>query len=169
MKCPFLGSNGKQCLPLLRLLGLSIELFNRHCVNIVYYTQDWRSILKLFNSIMSGARHREEGLLRGRTAIYQFHQRLFRLVAISTLRLAGLDAHCPDTTRRTGGRNHQSVGRNNRWVIIWFFLTFLGVMIGSMANHYERATDETNDSPYSNTYEDAPGIPGEYYDPNEQQ
>ncbi|WKE58550.1 hypothetical protein [Corynebacterium tuberculostearicum] len=55
------------------------------------------------------------------------------------------------------------------WVIIWFFLTFLGVMIGSMADHYERATDETNDSPYSNTYEDAPANPGEYYDPNEQQ
>ena len=41
-------------------------------------------------------------------------------------------------------------------------------MIGSMADHYERATDETNDSPYSNTYEDAPANPGEYYDPNEQ-
>jgi hypothetical protein len=54
------------------------------------------------------------------------------------------------------------------WVIIWYFLTFLGVMIGSMADHYERATDETNDSPYSNTYEDAPANPGEYYDPNEQ-
>ena len=53
------------------------------------------------------------------------------------------------------------------WVIIWYFLTFLGVMIGSMADHYERATDETNDSPYSNTYEDAPANPGEYYDPNE--
>ncbi|WP_408935593.1 hypothetical protein ACKFRL_01540 [Corynebacterium marquesiae] len=36
------------------------------------------------------------------------------------------------------------------WVIIWYFLTFLGVMVGSMADHYERATDETNDSPYSN-------------------
>ena len=35
------------------------------------------------------------------------------------------------------------------WVIIWYFLTFLGVMIGSMADHYERTTDETNDSPYS--------------------
>lgn len=54
------------------------------------------------------------------------------------------------------------------WVIIWYFLTFLGVMIGSMADHYERATDETNDSLYSNTYEDAPANPGEYYDPNEQ-
>ncbi|MCG7234488.1 hypothetical protein [Corynebacterium sp. ACRPR] len=53
------------------------------------------------------------------------------------------------------------------WVIIWYFLTFLGVMIGSMADHYERATDETTDSPYSNTYEDAPANPGEYYDPNE--
>lgn len=41
-------------------------------------------------------------------------------------------------------------------------------MIGSMADHYERATDETNDSPYSNTYEDAPANPGEYYDPSEQ-
>lgn len=54
------------------------------------------------------------------------------------------------------------------WVIIWYFLTFLGVMIGSMDDHYERATDETNDSPYSNTYEDAPANPGQYYDPNEQ-
>lgn len=54
------------------------------------------------------------------------------------------------------------------WVIIWYFLTFLGVMIGSMADHYERATAETNDSLYSNTYEDAPANPGEYYDPNEQ-
>ncbi|HCD3017342.1 TPA: hypothetical protein NBM48_002437 [Corynebacterium striatum] len=54
-------------------------------------------------------------------------------------------------------------------VIIWYFLTFLGVMIGSMADHYERATDETNDSPCSNTDEDAPANPGEYYDPNEQQ
>ena len=54
------------------------------------------------------------------------------------------------------------------WIIIWYFLTFLGVMIGSMADHYERATDETNDSPYSNTYEDARANPGEYYDPNEQ-
>lgn len=165
MKYPLLGSDSKHCLPLLPLLGLSIELFNRHCVNIVYYTQDWWSLLKLFNSIMSGARHREGGRLRGRTAIYQFHQRLFRLVAVSTLRLASLDAHCPDTTRRTGGRNHQSTRQSNRLV----FLTFLGVMIGSMADHYERATDETNDSPYSNTYEDAPANPGEYYDPNEQQ
>ncbi|MDK8878118.1 hypothetical protein [Corynebacterium striatum] len=55
------------------------------------------------------------------------------------------------------------------WVIILYFLTFLGVMIGSMADHYERATDETNDSPYSNTYGAAPANPGEYYDPNEQQ
>ena len=96
---------------------------------------------------MSGARHREEGLLRGRTAIYQFHQRLFRLVAGIVRALGGVIA----------------------WVIIWYFLTFLGVMIGSMADHYERATDETNDSPYSNTYDAAPANPGEYYDPNEQQ
>ena len=54
-------------------------------------------------------------------------------------------------------------------VIAWYFLAFLGVMVGSMADHYERATDETNDSPYSNTYEDASANPGEYYDPNEQQ
>lgn len=53
--------------------------------------------------------------------------------------------------------------------IAWYFLAFLGVMVCSMADHYERATDETNDSPYSNTYEDAPANPGEYYDPNEQQ
>ena len=86
-------------------------------------------------------------------------------MAVNTHRLAGLDAHCADTTRRTGGRNHQSTRQSNRLV----FLTFLGVMIGSMADHYERATDETNDSPYSNTYEDAPANPGEYYDPNEQQ
>lgn len=49
------------------------------------------------------------------------------------------------------------------------FLTFLGVMVGSIADHYEHATDETNDSPYSNTYAAAPANPGEYYDPSEQQ
>ena len=54
MKYPLLGSNSKQCLPLLPLLGLSIDLFNRQSVNNVYHTQDWRSLLKLFNSIMSG-------------------------------------------------------------------------------------------------------------------
>ncbi|WP_040425490.1 hypothetical protein [Corynebacterium pseudogenitalium] len=54
------------------------------------------------------------------------------------------------------------------WVIIWYFLAFLGVMVGSMADQYERATDETNDSSYSNTYDAAPANPGEYYDPNEQ-
>ncbi|WP_269947061.1 hypothetical protein [Corynebacterium curieae] len=43
------------------------------------------------------------------------------------------------------------------------------MMVCSMADHYGRATDGTNDSPYSNTYEDAPANPGEYYDPNEQQ
>ena len=35
-------------------------------------------------------------------------------------------------------------------VIAWCCLTFLGVMVGSMADDYEHATDETNDSPYSN-------------------
>ena len=75
---------------------------------------------------------------------------------IAQIRRAGLVA---GTLRALGGII--------AWVIIWYFLTFLGVMIGSMADHYERATDETNDSPYSNTYEDAPANPGEYYDPNE--
>ena len=42
-----------------------------------------------------------------------------------------------------------------------------GAMIDRVT--FERTTDETNDSPYSNTYEDAPANPGEYYDPNEQQ
>ncbi|MFR9971449.1 hypothetical protein ACL1HL_12600, partial [Corynebacterium striatum] len=46
-------------------------------------------------------------------------------------------------------------------IIAWHFLTFLGVMIGSMADHYEHATDETNDSPYSNPYDAAPVNPGE--------
>ena len=114
---------------------------------------------------MSGARHREEGRLRGRTAIYRIHQPRPRLVAASTHRQAGLDAHCPDTKRRTGGAGTiRALGG----AIAWYFLVFLGVMIGSMADHYERATDETNDSPYSNTYEDAPANPGEYYDPSEQ-
>lgn len=113
---------------------------------------------------MSGARHREEGRLRGRTAIYRIHQPRSRLVAASThrmpawmliaqIRSAGLVA---GTIRALGG------------AIAWYFLAFLGVMIGSMADHYERATDEANDSPYSNTYEDAPANPGEYYDPSEQ-
>lgn len=35
-------------------------------------------------------------------------------MAASTHRHSGLDAHCLDTTRRTGGRNHQSVRRSNR-------------------------------------------------------
>ncbi len=99
---------------------------------------------------MSGARHREEGRLRGRTAIY---------------RHAGLDAHCPDAKRRIGDRDHQSIRQSDRLV----FLTFLGVMVGSMADHYEHATDETNDSSYSNTYDTAPANPGEYYDRSEQQ
>lgn len=111
-----------------------------------------------------GSTHRrEEGHTHGRTAIYRIHQPRTRLVATRPYRHTYLDAHRPDTTRRTGGRNHQSTRQSNRLV----FLTFLGVMIGSMADHYERATDETNDSPYSNTYEDAPANPGEYYDPNE--
>ncbi len=40
-------------------------------------------------------------------------------------------------------------------VIAWYCLTFPGVMVGSTADHYERATDETNDSPYSNPYDAA--------------
>ena len=72
---------------------------------------------------------------------------------IAQIRSAGLVA---GTIRALGG------------AIAWYFLAFLGVMVGSMADHYERATDEANDSPYSNTYEDAPANPGEYYDPSEQ-
>ena len=39
----------------------------------------------------------------------------------------------------------RAIGGVIAWVIIWYFFTFVGVMIGSMADHYERATDETND------------------------
>ena len=110
---------------------------------------------------MSGARHRKEGRLRGRTAIYRlptmFPAALIVMpvwILIAQIRRAGLVA---GIIRALGG------------VIAWYFLAFFGVMVGSMADHYERATDETNDSPYSNSYEDAPANPGEYYDPNEQQ
>lgn len=165
MKCSLLGSKGKHCLPLLPLLGLSIELFDRHCVNIVYYTQDWRSLLELFNSIMSGARHREEGRLRGHTVIY-------RLSTVSPAALVALPVWMLIAQMRRAGLVAgilRALGGIIAWVIIWFFLTFLGVMIRSMADHYERATDETNDSLYSNPYDTTPANPGEYYDPNEQQ
>ena len=153
MQYPLRGSKGKQCLPLLPLLGLSIELFNRHSVNNVYHTQDWRSLLKLFNSIMSGARHREEGRLRGRTAIY-------RLPAMSPAALIAMPVWMLIGQIRSAGLETGIIRVLGR-IIAWHFLTFLGVMIGSMADHYEHATDETNDSPYSNPYDAAPVNPGE--------
>ncbi|WP_141741472.1 hypothetical protein [Corynebacterium sp. HMSC05E07] len=55
--------------------------------------------------------------------------------SVSLLWAMGADSDVrdrPDTTRRTGSRNHQSVRSIIAWVIIWYFLTFLGVMIGSM-------------------------------------
>lgn len=123
---------------------------------------------KLFNGTM-GSTHQREG---GRTtpwthcplSNHQPRARQLALIAIpawmliAQIRRAGLVAGII-----------RAIGGVIAWVIIWYFLTFVGVMIGSMADHYERATDETNDSPYSNTYEDAPANPGEYYDPNEQQ
>lgn len=114
---------------------------------------------------MSGARHREEGRLRGRTAFY-------RLPTMSPAALIAMPVWMLITQIRRAGLVAgivRALGGVIAWVIIWYFLTFLGVMIGSMADHYECATDETNDSPYSNTYDAAPANPGEYYDPNEQQ
>ena len=106
---------------------------------------------------MSGARHREEGRFRGRTAIYRLPTMspsaliaMLVWMLIAQIRRAGL-----------GTGIIRALGGVIAWVIIWFFLTFLGVMVCSMADHYERATDETNDSPYSNTYEDAPANLGE--------
>lgn len=117
--------------------------------------------LKLFSSIMSGARRREEGRLRGRTAIY-------RLPTMSPAALIAMSVWMLIAQIRRAGLGTGIIRALGR-VIAWYFLAFLGVMVGSMADHYERATDETNDSPYSNTYDAAPANPGEYYDPNEQQ
>lgn len=110
---------------------------------------------------MSGTRHREEGRLRGRTAIY-------RLPIMSPAALIAMPVWTLIAQIRRAGLGTGIIRALGR-VIAWYCLTFLGVMIGSMADHYEHVTDETNDSPYSNTYEDAPASPGEYYDPNEQQ
>lgn len=113
---------------------------------------------------MSGARHREEGLLRGRTAFY-------RLPTMSPAALIAMSVGMLIAQIRSAGLVAgilRALGGIIAWVIIWYFLTFLGVMIGSMADDYERATDETNDSLYSNPYDATPANPGEYYDPNEQ-
>lgn len=110
---------------------------------------------------MSGAHHRAEGRLRGRTAIY-------RLPTMSPAALIAMPVWMLIAQTRSAGLETGIIRALGR-VIAWYCLTFLGVMVGSMADHYERATDETNDSPYSNPYEDAPANPGEYYDPSEQQ
>lgn len=110
---------------------------------------------------MSGARHREEGRLRGCTAIY-------RLPTMSPAALIVMPVWMLIGQIRSAGLETGIIRALGR-VIAWHFLTFLGVMVGSMADHYEDATDETNDSPYSNTYDAAPANPGEYYDPSEQQ
>ena len=110
---------------------------------------------------MSGARRREEGRLRGRTAIY-------RLPTMSPAALIAMSVWMLIAQIRSAGLGTGIIRALGR-VIAWYFLAFLGVMVGSMADHYERATDETNDSPYSNTYDAAPANPGEYYDQNEQQ
>ena len=106
---------------------------------------------------MSDARHREEGRLLGRTAIYRLPTMspsaliaMLVWMLIAQIRRAGL-----------GTGIIRALGGVIAWVIIWFFLTFLGVMVCSMADHYEHATDETNDSPYSNPYDAAPVNPGE--------
>ena len=109
--------------------------------------------LKLFSSIMSGARRREEGRLRGRTAIY-------RLPTMSPAALIAMSVWMLIAQIRRAGLGTGIIRALGR-VIAWYCLTFPGVMVGSTADHYERATDETNDSPYSNPYDAAPVNPGE--------
>ena len=100
---------------------------------------------------MSGARHREEGRLRGRTAIY-------RPPTMSPAALIAMPVWMLIGQIRSAGLETGIIRALGR-VIAWHFLTFLVVMVGSMADHYEYATDENNDSPHSNTYDAAPANP----------